>query len=54
LRLEAALWQTVQNCLDQPAAEVQSAILAEVRRFVGEAPQFDDITLIVLKREELA
>jgi serine phosphatase RsbU (regulator of sigma subunit) len=33
------------------AAELQSALLADVEAFVGEAPQYDDITLMVLVRE---
>jgi PAS domain S-box-containing protein len=32
------------------AQEVQSALLAEVHEFIGDAPQFDDIALIVLVR----
>ena len=38
--------------LTQPASEIHQTILDEVDRFVGEAPQFDDITLIVVKRLE--
>lgn len=32
------------------APEIQSAILDSIRAFVGDAPQFDDITLLTLKR----
>lgn len=33
------------------AHEVQAAIIDQVQRFVGEAPQVDDITLMVLRRD---
>lgn len=33
------------------AQEIQDEILAGVQEFVGDAPQFDDITLIVLERD---
>jgi sigma-B regulation protein RsbU (phosphoserine phosphatase) len=36
--------------LDQDAAELHNAIIDSVQTFVGKAPQFDDITLMVLKR----
>jgi sigma-B regulation protein RsbU (phosphoserine phosphatase) len=34
-----------------PAQDLQEAILADVQRFVGDAPQVDDITLLVVARE---
>jgi len=37
----------------QNAEELHAAILSDVGDFVGTAPQFDDITLIVLKRKSL-
>lgn len=36
----------------RPSAQnIQDALLAEVRRFMGQAPQFDDMTLVVLVRD---
>ena len=33
------------------AAEIGGEVLEDIRQFVGEAPQFDDITLVVVKKE---
>ena len=33
------------------AQRLQDALMAEIREFVGNAPQFDDITLLVVLRE---
>jgi len=33
------------------AAEIQDEVLSDIRDFVGDAPQFDDITLVVVVRE---
>ncbi len=35
---------------EQPASEIVSAVIREIDAFVGDAPQFDDITLMVMKR----
>jgi serine phosphatase RsbU (regulator of sigma subunit) len=35
----------------RPAGDVQEAVLAEVRAFVGDAPRFDDLTLMILARD---
>lgn len=35
-----------------PASSMMSAILQDVRQFIGTAPIFDDITLIVIKKEK--
>jgi serine phosphatase RsbU (regulator of sigma subunit) len=41
----------VQKCLGKSVKEVQDGILEKVHSFVGEAPRFDDITLVILGRE---
>jgi sigma-B regulation protein RsbU (phosphoserine phosphatase) len=45
------LQKTVVECADLSAQEVQDKILDEVQSFVGSAPQFDDITLLILVRD---
>ncbi len=35
---------------ERPAGEIVDAVLQEIDAFVGQAPQFDDITLMVMKR----
>jgi sigma-B regulation protein RsbU (phosphoserine phosphatase) len=35
---------------DRPAGEIVNAVIQEIDFFVGDAPQFDDITLMVMKR----
>ena len=37
--------------LGKPAQEIQQGILDKVHHFVGEAPRFDDLTLVVLRRD---
>ena len=37
--------------LGKTAQEVQQGILDKVHHFVGEAPRFDDLTLVVLSRD---
>ncbi len=48
---EERLLGVLQRCRGRPAGEVQEAVLAEVWAFVGNAPQFDDLTLMVLVRD---
>lgn len=43
--------QSVQACLEHGPASVEEAILSVVHNFVGEAPRFDDITLVIIGRE---
>jgi len=38
--------------LGRSAQEMQDAVIAEVREFVGDAPQFDDITLMAVVRDQ--
>ncbi len=42
---------TLQQNLGKSAQEVQKIILDRVHRFVGDAPRFDDLTLVILSRE---
>ncbi len=48
---EARLQATMLTHLGQCAAEVRAALLADLHAFVGQAPQSDDITLMVVARE---
>jgi sigma-B regulation protein RsbU (phosphoserine phosphatase) len=41
---------TLSN-INLPAQELQTMILKSVQEFVGEMPQFDDITLLILRRD---
>jgi serine phosphatase RsbU (regulator of sigma subunit) len=44
------LLATAQANLELPAQQMQETLLAATHQFVAEAPQFDDITLMVLRR----
>ena len=44
------LLESVQANLGRSAQEMQDALMAEVHKFVGDAPQFDDIALMVVVR----
>ena len=48
---EQRLLQVARASLGRSAQEAQHALLAAVHRFVGAAPQFDDITLTVVARK---
>jgi serine phosphatase RsbU (regulator of sigma subunit) len=48
---EAQLQATTLTHLGQRAAQMRTAILADIHAFVGRAPQSDDITLMVIARE---
>ena len=45
------LLAAAQATLGRPAQEVQAGLLAEMRRFLGDVPQSDDITVVVVVRE---
>lgn len=45
------LLAAARACRGQTAQAVEDCILAAVERFVGDAPQSDDLTLLVVKRE---
>ena len=47
---EDRLTAVVQEHSDQSAQAIHDAIRTDLEAFVGDAPQFDDITLVVLKR----
>jgi len=49
---EETLVAVAKESLGQPAEALQHAILDAVYDFVGDAPQFDDITLMVLARDK--
>jgi sigma-B regulation protein RsbU (phosphoserine phosphatase) len=42
---------TARTRLELPASDMQSAILSDIRSYIDGAPQFDDITLLLLKRQ---
>ena len=48
---EGRLLEVLQAKLEHPAQDVQDAVLAEVHGFVGDEPQFDDMTLTVVVRD---
>lgn len=43
---------SAQQQIGRPVQEVMQGILDKVHRFVGDSPQFDDITLVILRRED--
>lgn len=47
---EKRLIETVHSHLHHTAEEIQTALLQEVQGFTGSAPQFDDITLLIVRR----
>ena len=48
---ENRLLATVQAHRGRSAKQIQTAVMREIRAFVGSAAQFDDIALLVLVRE---
>ncbi len=49
---EEKLKEFISNHLDEAPEIIIENILSDVRMFVGEAPQWDDMTLLIIKREE--
>ncbi|MBM4430306.1 MAG: response regulator [Chloroflexi bacterium] len=47
---ETGLMQSIQTSRGRRAQKILDAVLADVRAFVGDAPQSDDIALVVLTR----
>jgi sigma-B regulation protein RsbU (phosphoserine phosphatase) len=48
---EDRLLKSVQVNMGRPAQDIQDAVIADVSEFIDDAPQYDDITLVVLVRE---
>jgi sigma-B regulation protein RsbU (phosphoserine phosphatase) len=48
---EERLLEVAQANLGRSAQGIQDAIIAAVREFAGDAPQFDDFTLLVAVRD---
>ena len=48
---KSGLMTSVQKFKKETAEMARDAILEAVHTFVGDAPQFDDITLMVIKRD---
>ena len=44
------LLKTIQAHKDRSAQEIQAAIIAAVREFIGDATQLDDVTLMVIRK----
>ncbi len=47
---EERLRRSIAANLRQPAGRIRSALIEDVRAFCGGAPQFDDITLMLIRR----
>jgi serine phosphatase RsbU (regulator of sigma subunit) len=51
---ETRLGRLIEAHADVPSHELRERVLDEIARFVGDAPQHDDMTLILLKIEHVA
>jgi hypothetical protein len=40
-----------RSLVDRPPSELQARLLAELQQFMGQQPQFDDVTLVAIRRE---
>ena len=47
---EDRLRDVVRQNLNRSASDIQDSVIAKVDAFVGETPQFDDITMMVIVR----
>ncbi|MBN2386242.1 MAG: PP2C family protein-serine/threonine phosphatase [Anaerolineales bacterium] len=48
---ELRLQDLLRSRMNLAAGDLHASLVAELRRYIGAAPQFDDITLVVLKRD---
>ena len=48
---EDRLLEIAQSRLGHSAQDIHEGLISKVRDFVGDAPQYDDITLMVVARE---
>jgi len=48
---KARLYQVIDENKSKNAEDIIRSIIVEINRFVGKYPQFDDITLLVIKRD---
>jgi len=46
---EARMQEIIRSSVSLPAGEILSCILDDMKKFCGNAPQFDDITLMVIR-----
>jgi sigma-B regulation protein RsbU (phosphoserine phosphatase) len=51
---ESRLGRLVESHAGLPSEELRERVLREIAAFVGDAPQHDDMTMILLKVDELA
>jgi hypothetical protein len=47
----AAIQDLLRELADRPAKEVEQRLLGDLRQFAGSQPQFDDITVVAVRRE---
>jgi len=47
---KARLLAAVRSNMGQPAEAMQAALIKDIQEFVGQAPQFDDVTLMVIRK----
>jgi len=43
------LQESIRSAVDLPAKEILAHILDDLKKFCGNAPQYDDITLMVIQ-----